>query len=153
MITARAQRKKHRDIPKLPASPSQVKVGFPEGDAEGDIVDRAIWTHYGTQGGASGGGWGGPVPSRPFLMNAIENNKSKYRKTLRVSASQILRGTTTMNAVLSKLGLFAQGHIQSEITNLQSPPNSQATIDLKGSSNPLIDSGEMRGAVTYKVDD
>jgi hypothetical protein len=33
-----------------------------------------------------------------------------------------------------------------------SPPNSPVTVALKGSSKPLIDSGEMRGAVTYKVD-
>jgi hypothetical protein len=33
-----------------------------------------------------------------------------------------------------------------------SPPNSPVTVALKGSSKPLIDSGELRGAVTYKVD-
>jgi hypothetical protein len=32
------------------------------------------------------------------------------------------------------------------------PPNSPVTIALKGSSKPLIDTGEMRGAVTWKVD-
>jgi hypothetical protein len=58
-----------------------------------------------------------------------------------------------MDATLSKLGIMAQGDIQGEITSLSTPPNAPSTIRRKGSSNPLIDSGEMRGAVTYKVDD
>ena len=36
--------------------PKAVKVGFPAGETAGDILDRAIWNHYGTRGGASGGG-------------------------------------------------------------------------------------------------
>ena len=69
------------------------------------------------------------------------------------SAPKILRGTTSLFSVLSKLGILAQGDIQAEITALASPPNSPVTVALKGSSNPLIDTGEMRGAVTYKVDE
>ena len=53
---------------------------------------------------------------------------------------------------LRKLGIKAQGDIRAEITFLQSPPNS-ITVELKGSSNPLIDSGEMRAAVTFKVEE
>jgi hypothetical protein len=54
---------------------------------------------------------------------------------------------------MTKLGIVAQGDIQAEITSLQSPPNSPVTIALKRSSKPLIADGEMRGAVTWKVDE
>jgi hypothetical protein len=71
---------------------------------------------------------------------------------MQVSAAKLLSGDTAMGTVLAKLGIVAQGDIQGEITSLMTPPNSPVTIALKGSSKPLIDTGEMRGAVTWKVD-
>ena len=132
--------------------PKHVKVGFPAGEADSLNISKAVWNEFGTRGGASGGGWGGPVPERPFMRNSLRENRGKYRDALRTSAAKILTGKTNMRVVLSKLGIVAQGDIQAEITSLQSPPNSPVTIKLKGSSNPLIADGEMRGAVTYKVD-
>lgn len=145
-------RKRHKTLEPIDG-PQQVKVGFPAGKAGGFNVQKAIWNHFGTRGGASGGGWGGPIPARPFLTNAVRDNRGTYRNALRVSAKKILLGTTTTRAVLSKLGILAQGHIQASITSMASPPNSPVTVALKGSSNPLIDSGEMRGAVTWDIDE
>lgn len=132
--------------------PSRVKVGLPAGKADSDNIMKAIWNHFGTRGGASGGGWGGPIPERPFLSNAMRSNRSAYRNAMKASASKILRGETSLREVLSKLGIKAQGDIQEEITSLSSPPNSPVTVALKGSSNPLIDTGEMRAAITWKID-
>lgn len=133
--------------------PSKVKVGFPAGEAAAGNIEKAIWNEFGTRGGASGGGWGGPIPERPFMRNAMRDNASSYRTAMKTSAAKLLRGETSLRTVLSKLGIKAQGDIQSEITSLSNPPNSPVTIALKGSSNPLIDNGEMRGAVTWKVDE
>lgn len=72
---------------------------------------------------------------------------------MRRSARQIMTGQTALRTVLSKLGIQAQGDVQAEITSLSSPPNSPVTVALKGSSNPLIDTGEMRAAVSWKVDE
>lgn len=135
------------------SGPSKVKVGLPKGKADADIIKIGIWNHFGTRGGASGGGWGGPIPERPFLTNAIRDNQGAYRAAMAKSAKKILMGSTTMNAVVTKLGILAQGDIQQEITALRSPPNSPVTIALKGSNNPLIDSGRLRASITYKVDD
>ena len=54
---------------------------------------------------------------------------------------------------LRKLGIKAKGDIQAEIVALQTPPNAPSTIRQKGSSNPLIDQGELLGAVTYKIEE
>lgn len=132
--------------------PKQVKVGFPAGEADLDNISKAVWNEFGTRGGASGGGWGGPIPERPFMRNAMRDNRGKYREALKASAAKILTGKAQLRSVLSKLGILVQGDVQGEITSLMSPPNSPVTVALKGSSKPLIDSGEMRGAVTYKVD-
>lgn len=136
-------------LPSLVDGPRNVQVGFPAGEQSQEILNRAVWNHYGT----SGSGWGGPIPERPFLSNAIRGNRTSYRQKLKGSAAKILRGETATRTVLSKLGILAQGDVQTEITNLIDPPNSPVTVARKGSSNPLIDTGEMRGNVTWKVDD
>lgn len=147
-------RRKRKDFkpPKLDGEPRRVKVGFPAGETDEDVLNRAIWNHYGTRGGASGGGWGGPIPARPFLTNAMRDNRLKYRAAMRTSAAKVLTGQVTIRATFDKLGAVAAGDVQKSITALNTPPNSPVTVALKGSSNPLIDSGEMRGAVTWKVD-
>lgn len=142
-FTVGKRRKKHIDLPGKINGPLRVKVGFPAGKTDGDIVDRAIWNHYGTSRG---------IPSRPFLLNAMRKNRKKYLTAMKTSAAKILRGETLVVTIVRKLGILAQGDVQNEITNLRSPANARATIVAKGSSNPLIDTGEMRKAVTYKVD-
>lgn len=132
--------------------PKRVKVGFPAGKVGGAEMQKAIWNEFGTRGGASGGGWGGPVPERPFFRNSMGENAGKYRSYLMSEGAKILVGKGTLPIALNRLGLVAQGDIQESITALSSPPNSPVTIALKGSSNPLIDTGAMRQAVTYEVD-
>jgi hypothetical protein len=149
---AKVVRKHIHDLPKSITGPKHVKVGFPAGKADSDVINHAVWNEFGTRGGASGGGWGGPIPERPFMRNAMRDNQGSYKSALRVSAAKILRGDTSLSTVMQKLGILAQGDIQKEITSLMSPPNSPVTIALKGSSKPLIDTGEMRQAVTFKVD-
>ena len=138
--------------------PLQVKVGFPAG-TETDIVMRAFFNEFGTKGSGKpfktprGGGFGGPVPERPFMRNAMRASRNKYNSEMRKAAKLLLRGNTSLRTVLGDLGAMAQGDIQQEIRSLSSPPNSETTVRIKGSSNPLIDTGEMRQRVTWKVDD
>lgn len=147
-------------IASLSPGPNKVKVGFPAGEADQDNISKAVWNEFGTRGGASGGGWGGPIPERPFMRNAMRDNRGKYRAAMHKAAKTIFRAAafgcdpaTVKRAALSKLGIMAQGDIQAEITSLSSPPNSPVTVAVKGSSKPLIDSGEMRNSVTFKLEE
>lgn len=155
----------------MTSGPSQVKVGFPASKTDGGIVQRAIWNEFGTRGsgkpfkrkGKGGkimGGFGGPVPERPFMRNAMRSNRAKYQRAMAAAAREILRGVLAgkngaalKREALAELGALAQGDIQAEISSLSSPPNSPLTIALKGSDNPLIDTGSMRQAVTFEVKD
>jgi len=151
---ARVERRR-RKVLKAPRSRrrSIVKVGFPAGASKSAVIMRAIWNEFGTKGGRSGGGWGGPIPERPFFRNAMRNNRDKYRAAMKAAARQILADEVTMGSVLRRLGVMAQGDVQASITSLMSPPNSPVTVALKGSAKPLIDTGEMAQAVTYKVEE
>lgn len=135
------RRKKHRNVPMLKSA--HVKVGFPAGKTDGDIMDIAIWNHFGTRN----------IPERPFLANAIRDNRTEYRNGMRKGAERIVNGENTAKGIMTLLGIKAQGDIQEEITALQDPPNAPGTIRQKGSSNPLIDTGRMRSSVNYEVEE
>ena len=139
-------------VGKALAGPSHVKVGFPSGTGS-DIIMRAVWNEFGTAGGASGGGWGGPVPERPFFRNAMRDGVDGYRKIAKSDAPKVLRGDMMMTTSLSRLGLKGQGDIQKSIGSNIPPPNAPLTVALKGSSATLIDTGEMRQRVTFLVED
>ena len=158
MLFGKVIHKQHMELPGRGdlAGPSKVKAGFPSGTVN---VDKAFYNEFGTSGSGtifySRGvvGFGGPIPERPFMRNSARNNRNKYKKGMKAAAPKILRGETSLKTVLSKLGIMMQNDIQQEITSLRSPPNAPLTVLIKGSSNPLIDSDEMRASVTWKIDD
>ena len=140
-----------RRIARAIQGPKKVKVGFPAGT--GDVIDRAFYNEFGTRGGASGGGWGGPVPERPFMRLAMKKGQPEFRRVTIGAAKQIIGGRSDMRKALALLGIEGQGQIQESISDLSSPPNSPVTVALKGSSKPLIDTGQMRQSVTWKIDE
>ncbi|KAB0676016.1 HK97-gp10 family putative phage morphogenesis protein [Aureimonas leprariae] len=156
-VTARVEHKSPgklkaalRALHALGRGPRQVKVGFPAGKANSDIVARATFNEFGTR----------TIPERPFMRNAMRANWEKYRKAMEAAAREIVdvaKGggspAASTRKVLGRLGALAQGDIQSEITSLSSPPNAPSTVRQKGSSKPLIDTGEMRSKVTWKVEE
>ena len=144
---------------KLPTSftgHSKVKVGFPSG-VSNDIVMRAIYNNYGTSEKVNLVGGGKSlaeiVPERPFLDNAIRDNRAKYGRMMRAASVGIINGSSSVTSVMRKIGIEATGDIQDEIVNLRTPENAPSTVKQKKSSNPLVASGEMKGAVTHQTYD
>lgn len=136
----RVIRRKHKDLPKG-LKDIRVKVGYPRAKTDSGIIEIAIYNHFGTS----------TVPARPWLSNALRGNRAKYRRLMRDLAKKALNGDVSMDTIAEFLGQQAVGDIQKEMTNLRTPPNAPSTIRQKGSSNPLIDTGAMRGATTYEV--
>jgi hypothetical protein len=59
--------------------------------------------------------------------------------------------TTAM--ALGQMGNFLVGAVRKQIRNGHFVPLKPATIRRKGSSKPLIDTGQMMNGVTYVVED
>jgi len=89
------------------------------------------------------------IPARPWLLPGVQ---SATQDIVDTSASGIERGLSN-DQIMEQVGAFAAGATQQYITDLRDPPNAPYTIEKKGSDNPLIDTGSMRAAVTYKVTD
>ncbi len=106
-----------------------------------DLVMIAAVNEFGTKDGK--------IPSRPALRLAVENNSKKIAKLSATVYSKTLDKSITLEQALSILGEFVTDAMKKSITDLKTPPNSPRTIAAKGSSNPLIDTGQYRNSISH----
>lgn len=97
------------------------------------------------------------VPPRPIIEPAIEDkqNRKIIEAELQLAAKAALEGKQgAMKSHLRRAGLLAQNLVRQWFTNPKNnwAPNAPSTIKRKGSSRPLIDTGELRKAITYVVE-
>ena len=90
------------------------------------------------------------IPERPFFRQSVAIMEDTMPAFLAGIVDPKTMEVGQHEADL--IGAEAQDIIQQRIKNLRDPPNSQLTIELKGSSNPLIDEGFMLNAVTWVVE-
>ena len=132
---------------------SYVRVGFQEGSVT-KTARKGAETRKGGESMpaiAAKNEYGIGVPARPFLRPAIDENQEKINRFIAVQYVNVLNNASTVKKALETIGLFTQDLVVGKIDSIFTPPNSKATIMRKGSSKPLIDFGQMRQAVTYKV--
>jgi len=130
-------------------------VGIPgeakpkSGKSKDYISTYAAKNEFGVYGGA-----GVPsVPARPFMRDTMKTRLKNIQKAALKFFIELANNpkSGSVKETLEKLGLYTAGQIQDNITKGKWTPNSPVTIKKKGSSKPLIDSGDMRGAVTAWV--
>ncbi|MBT8412481.1 MAG: hypothetical protein KJP02_11890 [Octadecabacter sp.] len=134
---------------------AEVKVGI-QSDAgatdEGTpLAAIGFWNEFGTRGGAAGGGWGGPVPARPFIRDTADEKRAAWMRVADQAINAALRGTATLERGFTILGALVERDIKQAFVSGGWTPNSPVTVALKGSTTPLIDTGALRGAIRYEV--
>lgn len=133
---------------RLAAGKHQVNVGFPGGqDHEKSDMTVAQIAAVHEFGSPSTG-----VPERPFLRTSLRENRKKYVAINRASLVQVLRGNLDIDGALGRLGEVAKGDVQKKITSGDFAPLKASTIRRKGSTKPLIDSGQMRQSVAWEIE-
>jgi len=124
----------------------EVAVGFPIGKDGlsnphykngASIIEVAVYTNF-HHGFA-------------FMEKAAQKIQPWFKDFMKQEAKALVNGNMKIEVSLEKAGAAAAGIVQETITDITEPPNQPATIKRKKSSNPLIDTGAMRAAVTYAV--
>lgn len=93
----------------------------------------------------------GHVPQRSFIRGWVDENPGKIRLAMTRQMEGVIKGKYDKAKAMSRFGLWAVGQIQKRMANGISPPLHPVTILRKGSSVPLIDTGQLRASVTYQV--
>lgn len=98
------------------------------------------------------------IPPRPFIMNGIEDKKNDAIKVLAKGIKVALNSNNSkgINDGFENFGKEMVQGIKDSIDKVQSPPLRPYTIGkrkMRGNDSikPLIDTGEMKEATTYKV--
>ncbi len=122
-----------------------VKVGLPKGSNDypdgTSVIDVGIWNEFGTA----------TIPERSFLRSGIGQHLGDYKQFNRRALRQIQRRNMTVPKALGQLGVLASGHVREMIDEVRSPENAPSTIRMKGSSNPLVDTGHLKQSITHEV--
>lgn len=105
------------------------------------IAQIASYHEYGTK----------HIPKRSMIFKWVEQRKKQIVDASVLIAGQIVEKRISARQGIGKLGAFAQGDIQARMSEGIPPPLSEVTIKRKGSSTPLIDTGQMRASVSYRV--
>lgn len=91
------------------------------------------------------------VPKRAFIEPSLKKNRRKYLLYAGKQITPIIRRRQSMNAAWQTLGAMAVADIQQYMVTARFTPLAPTTIKRKGSSKPLIDTGQMRQSITYRV--
>lgn len=92
------------------------------------------------------------IPPRPVIEPAIENSKFDLADLLAQSAQDAAEGNDTDQS-LTAVGMQAVEEVQNWFDNPKNgwAPNSPVTVKAKGSSQPLVDTGALRQAITFGI--
>lgn len=107
-----------------------------------DLVDVAVWNEFGTR----------HIPARPFMRIAADKNENKWNRYAERCVDAALKNRANINNAVCLLGEQIKSDVQRVIGSRDLAPNKASTIRRKGSSKPLIDHGDLRRSIGYKIE-
>lgn len=91
------------------------------------------------------------IPQRDPLRPPLIANTQRYTDLMAQGIKNALANGTDPNVVYEKIGIVASNDVKDYFVSGSFKPLDQKTIDRKGSSKPLLDTGELRSSITYQV--
>lgn len=125
-----------------------VKVGVPGSLSHQDGTSLAMIAAVHEFGNPEKG-----IPERSFLRGSILTNRKKYADASKKLSFRVLSGDMQAAQAYGLLGQAASDDVKQFIREGDFVPNAPATVARKGSSKPLIDTGQLRQSITFVVDE
>lgn len=114
----------------------------PSGDSALSVLDVATIHEFGL----------GNNPERSFVRAYADEHSDEVKAKEKELIAGAVKGKRTAEDVLELLGLWIVGKMQERIRGGIAPPNDPVTEDRKGSTTPLIDTGQLVSSITHKVE-
>ena len=92
------------------------------------------------------------IPRRSFIRVPIENNIKEITKLIENNHKLVSENAMSAKVALDRIGIKAQNTIKESFRNNDWKPLKRATVKRKGSSRPLIDTGQLIGSISYIVE-
>ena len=92
------------------------------------------------------------IPERSFIRRAATDKEPEVAKMSARAARDVVEGRKTSERALDVLGTWFSAEVKKTITEQDIPPPLQSsTIERKGSSKPLVDTGQLVQSITHEV--
>jgi hypothetical protein len=91
------------------------------------------------------------IPQRSFIRATVDESRPQIQELQRKLGRGVVKGTITEDRGLGVIGAAVVGMIQKRIADRIPPPLQPETIARKGSSVPLIDTGQLRQSIAWEV--
>ena len=92
------------------------------------------------------------IPERSFLRAGFDANEKDIIELCSRWVRLVENDTVSYDDALRRMGEDIADIIRDYAVELDTPPNSTWTTDWKGSTNPLVDTGDMINGITYEVE-
>lgn len=90
------------------------------------------------------------IPERSFIRTGHDKNIDRIIMQTERAIGQVVAGDMSVDDMLDLYGQQMATAIKLYMRNLKTPPNHPYTVEQKGSSNPLIDTGNLLESITWK---
>ncbi|MDN3365370.1 hypothetical protein QU577_26775 [Priestia megaterium] len=91
------------------------------------------------------------IPERSFIRAGYDENIDAISNKVADLVPPVIAGNVPFDAFADMVGLELAGKIQKKLRSISDPANSPTTQTVKRSSNPLIDTGRLVGAIRHEV--
>lgn len=93
----------------------------------------------------------GRIPERSFMRSTIDSNKGQLESLMKKLVGKIADGAMSKDKALGVIGQWLADKMVAKIDSGVPPPNAQSTVDRKGSSQPLIDTGQLKNSIDWEI--
>ena len=93
------------------------------------------------------------IPERSFLRTGHDANIDTVLEKASRAIGQVIEGKMSKQQYLDLIGQQLATKIKEYAVQLSSPPNHPFTVERKGSSNPLVSTGDLIGGITWRTED
>ena len=92
----------------------------------------------------------GHIPERSFIRSTFRERDQELTKILTGLAKGVIADKVQVDEALGKIGLWGANAVKRQITGQDIPPPlAVSTIKRKGSTKPLVDTGQLLNSITW----
>jgi len=134
--------------------PFRVRVGIlsdapkdaQDGEASGQTLLEVAAVH---EFGAPAAG----IPQRSFIRGTVDEKEGEIVAAQAALARRIVQGKVDGPTAGAQLGAKVKGFVQQRIAQGIEPALAPETVERKGSSKQLVDTGQLRSSITFVVEE
>lgn len=128
---------------------AEPKLDDDDQPTDATLIEVAVYNEFGTPDAEH------PIPPRPFIAAAFRGDGEKeLGEKTRAIAKLLFAGKIDVKRAMGLLGLWGANRIKTYITTTDElVENAPITKKAKGSSRPLVDTGQLKNSMSWQVVD